>query len=144
MAKVALVRCESYDYGTVLQAVGRGLALIGGPGQFAAPGEKILLKPNLLAADPPEKCTTTHFAVFKAVAEVFQRTGARLSYGDSPGFGSPLGAAKKSGIAGAADDERHAGALTSMCAHDMLGLMSDNWLALRAMRGQWAGKVPHA
>lgn len=47
-------------------------------------------------------------------------------------------------IAVAADDERHAGALTSLCAHTILGLMSDNWPELRAARGQWAGKVPHA
>lgn len=102
MSKVAIIRCESYDYVEVRAAVERGLELIGGALAFVKPGEKILLKPNLLAADPPEKCVTTHPAVFKAVAEVFRNAGVILSYGDSPGFGSPEATARKAGIAAAA------------------------------------------
>lgn len=99
MSKVVLIRCESYDYAEVKAAVQKGIEMLGGPLAFAKPGEKILLKPNLLAADSPEKCTTTHHTVFKAVGEVFQSTGAKLSYGDSSGFGSTEAAAEKSGIA---------------------------------------------
>lgn len=98
MSKVALVRCESYDYDIVLSSIDRGIRLLGGPEAFAKPGEKILLKPNLLAADPPERCSTTNPFVFKAVAEVFKRTGAVISYGDSPAVHSPKSAAKKAGI----------------------------------------------
>ncbi|MCR4434329.1 MAG: DUF362 domain-containing protein [Clostridiales bacterium] len=102
MSKVAVVRCESYEYPQVKSAVERGIHLLGGAGAFAKPGEKILLKPNLLAADSPEKCSTTHPAVFKAVGEVFKSTGAVLSYGDSPAVHTPRYAAKKAGIADAA------------------------------------------
>ena len=102
MSKVAIIRCSSYDYTAVKAAVESGLELIGGASVFVKPGEKILLKPNLLAADPPEKCVTTHPAVFKAVAEVFQRAGAVLHYGDSPGFGNPEATARKAGIAAVA------------------------------------------
>ncbi len=102
MSKVAIIRCESYAPAEVKVAVERGLELIGGPLNFVKPGEKILLKPNLLAADPPEKCVTTHPAVFKAVGEVFQSAGAEIGYGDSPGFGSPEATARKAGIAAAA------------------------------------------
>ena len=84
MSKVVLVRCESYDYKEVLAAVKRGMDLLGGALKFVKKGEKILLKPNFLAAETPEKCVTTHPAVFKAVGEVFQAAGADLSYGDSP------------------------------------------------------------
>ncbi|NJD02485.1 MAG: DUF362 domain-containing protein [Ruminiclostridium sp.] len=104
MTKVALVRCETYGYDMVKAAVERGLDLIGGPGIFARPGEKILLKPNLLVGEPPEKCVTTHPAVFKAVAEVFKNVGAVLSYGDSPGFLGTERAAKISGIKDAAEE----------------------------------------
>ena len=45
-ATVALVRCENYDYDSVSGAVEKGLSLLGGAGQFAASGEKILLKPK--------------------------------------------------------------------------------------------------
>lgn len=104
MSRVALIRCESYDYGSVRKAVEKGLELLGGAGAFVKPGEKILLKPNILSADPPEKCVTTHPSVFKAVGEIFRETGALLTYGDSPGFHSPKAAAKKSGMADAAEE----------------------------------------
>lgn len=104
MSQVALVRCESYQYETVRAAVERGLSLIGGIQSLIRPGEKILLKPNLLTGELPEKCVTTHPAVFKAVGELLLQEGAIISYGDSPGFGSPGGAARKAGIAGAAQE----------------------------------------
>ncbi len=104
MSKVAVIRCTSYDYSEVKKSVERGLNLIGGPLAFVKSGENILLKPNLLTGDPPEKCVTTHPAVFKAVGEIFQGVGANLSYGDSPGFGSPQAAARKAGIAEVAAD----------------------------------------
>lgn len=101
-AKVAVVKCPDYDISRVREAVERGIDLVGGCASLAAPGEKILLKPNLLAADPPEKCVTTHPAVFQAVAAVFQAAGTRLSYGDSPALGSTERAARRAGIMAAA------------------------------------------
>jgi len=89
MSKVAVIRCESYDYAEVLPAVRRGIELVGGAGAFAAPNESILLKPNWLMPLPPERCATTHPLVFKAVAEIFKETGAVLSCGDSSGVTSP-------------------------------------------------------
>ncbi len=103
MSQVAVVSCSSYDYEKVQSAVERGVALLGGAKQFVRPGEKILLKLNWLSADPPEKCVTTHPAVFRAVAQIMQREGAALSYGDSPGFQSPESAAKKTGAAEVAE-----------------------------------------
>ena len=103
MSDVALISCTSYDEVEVLAAVERGVSLLGGADKFVQPGEKILLKLNWLSADPPEKCVTTHPAVFRAVATVFQRAGAQLSYGDSPGFQPPETAAKKTGAAEVAD-----------------------------------------
>ena len=89
MSKVAVIRCEDYRYEHVIAAVQKGISLLGGAGAFADANEKILLKPNWLMAVPPERCVTTHPAVFKAVAETLKATGAELSYGDSPGMGPP-------------------------------------------------------
>ncbi len=97
-SRVALVRCESYDYPEVRRAVERGLALLGGIGRFMKKGQRVLLKPNLLVGDAPEKAVNTHHAVFRAVAEIAGATGALLSYGDSPAVGSTIGAARKCGI----------------------------------------------
>jgi len=98
MSKVVLVRCEDYEYSNVKKAVEKGINLLGGASVFAKPGEKILLKPNWLVADPPEKLTTTHPTIFKAMLEVFESTGAVFSYGDSPAIQNPELAAKKTGF----------------------------------------------
>jgi uncharacterized protein (DUF362 family)/Pyruvate/2-oxoacid:ferredoxin oxidoreductase delta subunit len=99
MSKVALIRCESYDYDEVKQSVKKGISLLGGISLFAKENENILLKPNILIGDPPEKCVTTNPAVFEAVAELFLNAGANITYGDSPALGSSQKAAKKTGLA---------------------------------------------
>jgi len=104
MSKVALIRCESYDYDEVKKAVVRGLELIGGAEKFVKSGQKVLLKPNLLVGELPGKCVNTHHTVFRAVAEIFKETGARLSYGDSPAIGSTASAARKCGIQAIAEE----------------------------------------
>jgi uncharacterized protein (DUF362 family)/NAD-dependent dihydropyrimidine dehydrogenase PreA subunit len=98
-AEVALIACPDYEPGRVLQAVRRGVDLLGGIGLFVGAGEKILLKPNLLVAAGPEKAVTTHPSVFRAVTLLCQQARARVSYGDSPAWGSPAAVAAKSGLA---------------------------------------------
>jgi uncharacterized protein (DUF362 family)/Pyruvate/2-oxoacid:ferredoxin oxidoreductase delta subunit len=87
-SRVALVRCESYDEAAVLSAVKTGLDLLGGLSFFLKPGEKIVLKPNVLLGYHPDKCVTTHPAVMRAVGKMLQGAGASVLYGDSPSFGS--------------------------------------------------------
>jgi uncharacterized protein (DUF362 family)/Pyruvate/2-oxoacid:ferredoxin oxidoreductase delta subunit len=99
---VALVACPDYDDARVLAALRRGVSLLGGIERFAAPGERILLKPNVLIGAPPERHVTTHPAVFQAMGRLLQERNARLRYGDSPGFGAFAAAAAKSGLAAAA------------------------------------------
>jgi len=103
MVPVVLIYCPDYTYTRVKIAIERGLGLLGGPHSFADSGEKILLKPNLVTADPPEKCVTTHPAVFRAVAEVFLDAGVRVNYGDSPAIGNVKAAVRKAGLAEAAE-----------------------------------------
>lgn len=86
-AKVALVACDAYDDDKVYAAVKKGIDLAGGIGQFVKPGEKILLKPNVLIGASPDKCVCTHPAVFRAAGKILQEAGASLTCGDSPGFG---------------------------------------------------------
>jgi uncharacterized protein (DUF362 family)/Pyruvate/2-oxoacid:ferredoxin oxidoreductase delta subunit len=83
----------------VYEAVGRGLALLGGVGRFVHPGEKILLKPNLLIGSAPEAAVTTHPAVLKAVSRYLASVGARLSCGDAPAIERLAGAARRAGLA---------------------------------------------
>lgn len=86
-ATVAIVRCDDYTPETVDAAVRRAIDLIGGIERFVTPEEGILLKPNLLQGQEPEKCVTTHPAVVAAVARLLVEHGCRVVIGDSPGAG---------------------------------------------------------
>lgn len=87
-SKVALVRCCEYADDIVFAAVKRGIDLLGGIGGFARPGEKIVLKPNVLIGSSPETCVTTHPAVFKAAGRLLLEEGVIVTYGDSSVIGS--------------------------------------------------------
>jgi uncharacterized protein (DUF362 family)/NAD-dependent dihydropyrimidine dehydrogenase PreA subunit len=102
---VALIRCESYDPKEVQAALIRGLDLLGGVRVFAKRSEKLLLKPNILSGESPDKNISPHLEVFRAVAKVFAKMGAVLSYGDSPGFGNPKSNAERGGFGTVAEEE---------------------------------------
>ncbi len=103
MSKVVVLRCETYDKEIVYKKIKEGLELLGGLGVFFDASEKILLKPNLLASSEPDKCVTTHPAVFEAVARLMKEGGFNIVYGDSPGFGNPEKVAANSGLKEVAD-----------------------------------------
>jgi uncharacterized protein (DUF362 family)/NAD-dependent dihydropyrimidine dehydrogenase PreA subunit len=103
-SKVALVTCPSYDEDTVFAAVQKGIKLIGGMQEFIKPNEKIVLKPNILVGDSPEKIIGPHPSVFKAVARLVQEVTPTLSYGDSPASGKPANHAQKAGLAAPAQE----------------------------------------
>ena len=96
--KVALIRCEKYDDAQVIHSIKKGMDLLGGTSLFVKPGDKIVLKPNVLIGSDPEKCVTTHPAVLRAVGSVFKEAGAIISYGDSPAFGKCEFSLKRSGL----------------------------------------------
>lgn len=80
---VAVVRCV--DYEQVEGALRRALELVGGMGQYVQAGQRVVLKPNLLRAMPPEAGVTTHPSVVRAVARLVQEVGATPVIADSPG-----------------------------------------------------------
>ena len=103
MAKVALVKCESYSDASA--AAKKAIDLIGGVDSILKKEEKLLLKPNFLAKCPPEKACTTHPEVFRGVAEYLLENGYKnLSFGDSPGHGDTKAIAKESGVGEIADE----------------------------------------
>jgi uncharacterized protein (DUF362 family)/NAD-dependent dihydropyrimidine dehydrogenase PreA subunit len=103
-SKVAVIRCPTYDEQEVLAAVRSGVGLLGGIDSFAAADEQILLKPNVLAGDPPDRCVCTHPAVLKAVGRLFLERGSNVSYGDSPGNGDPRTNLTTAGLTAAAEE----------------------------------------
>jgi len=83
--RVALVRCADYDLARVEAAVRRSLDLLGGMGALVRPGQRVLLKPNLLSAASPETAVTTHPAIVASVARLVCQAGGRPIITDSPG-----------------------------------------------------------
>ncbi|MGM0508785.1 MAG: DUF362 domain-containing protein [Fusobacteriota bacterium] len=86
MSKVALLKCDEYDFKTIYNKIKEGLDIIGGI-DFVQ-GKKVLLKPNLLAPSSPEKAVTTHPVLLKAVIRLIKEAGGTVLVGDSPGIGS--------------------------------------------------------
>jgi uncharacterized protein (DUF362 family) len=96
---VALTRCPSYDPGRVAQAVNRQFELLGGIERFVKPGDRVLLKPNFIAARSPEQdATQTHPAVIIEVARLLKDFGAKPFVGDSPGWGDVQACAQALGL----------------------------------------------
>ncbi len=70
-------------------------------------GKKVLVKPNILCGEPPEKAVTTHPALVKAVVEKLKHEGAVVTVGDNPGvlgYGKSAKAAQTARITEAAGD----------------------------------------
>jgi uncharacterized protein (DUF362 family)/NAD-dependent dihydropyrimidine dehydrogenase PreA subunit len=83
--QVSITRCRTYDLNEVRAAVAASLDQLGGIGKFVGKGQRVLVKPNLLASRAPEAAVTTHPAVVQAVVEQVQKAGGVAVIGDSPG-----------------------------------------------------------
>lgn len=83
-SKVVLKYCPDYT-ADVEQSLRDGLAEWGGMTEFVKPGQKVLLKVNLLMKKRPEEAVTTHPSVVEAVVRLVQEAGGIPIIGDSPG-----------------------------------------------------------
>lgn len=88
MAEVILEKCGSYKPQEVLASVRSVVDKLGGISSVIKPGQKILLKPNVLAGFRIEEAATTHPEIVRAVAKLVKEAGAYPFIGDSPGVGS--------------------------------------------------------
>ena len=73
------------DYAQAEGAIRALVEQMGGMGRFVRPGERIVLKANLLRAAPPESAICTHPAVVEAVAKLVKEAGGTPVICDSPG-----------------------------------------------------------
>ncbi|MEN6517551.1 MAG: DUF362 domain-containing protein [Methanospirillum sp.] len=83
--QVSIARCPDYDPDRVETAFAAVLAPLGGMAAFVKPGDRVLVKPNLLASREPAKAVTTHPAVVRAALRAVQAAGGEPVLGDSPG-----------------------------------------------------------
>lgn len=81
---VSLVRCATYDPLTVDASVRKAVDLLGGISEHVASGERVLIKPNMLAARRPDQAVTTHPEVVRATIRLVKEAGGIPVVGDSP------------------------------------------------------------
>lgn len=97
-SQVAIIRCPDYQEERVHEALSQALELLGGIGHFVRPGQRVLIKPNLLSAKPPDLAVTTHPTVVKAAIQLVREAGGVPLVGDSPAVGSLYRVAERAGI----------------------------------------------
>jgi uncharacterized protein (DUF362 family)/ferredoxin len=83
--QVYIVQCKDYD--EVDDKIPALLDLMGGIGRFAKPGQKIVLKINLLRDARPEEAVCTHPKLVAAIGSLVKNEGADAVIADSPGGG---------------------------------------------------------
>lgn len=84
MDTVSISRCGSYDPHEVASSLDAALSPLGGMAAFVSPGQKVLLKLNLLSRALPERAVTTHPELVRAVIRAARAAGGEVSVGDSP------------------------------------------------------------
>ena len=89
MSTVSIVKCPDYEQAKVNVAVREAIDLLGGIKRYVKPGNRALLKINLLAGTTPEKAVTTHPAVVRATIGQVQAAGATPLVGDCGSFEGP-------------------------------------------------------
>lgn len=105
---VSAAKCNNYDFFRVKKAVRKSLAPLGSIKAFVKPGQKVLLKPNVLGSFEPEDAVTTHPAIVKAVLQIVKEAGAMPFVAESSGIGIDYSTTKalvKSGIKAVAEEE---------------------------------------
>lgn len=101
---VSIQRCDSYAPDVVRDALNNVLDPLGGMRAFVKKGDRVLLKPNLLAPKPPGTAVCTHPQMVRAAAIGVMEAGGEVYLGDSPAVGSLGGVLKKAGIMDVADE----------------------------------------
>ncbi|MFM2062670.1 MAG: hypothetical protein RLZZ507_2340 [Cyanobacteriota bacterium] len=95
---VSLIRAKSYEQEALRESLTTLLEPLGGIAAFVKPGNRVLLKPNLLTGSRPTKECTTRPELVRAVAEMVMEVGGKPFLGDSPAFGSAKGVAIANGL----------------------------------------------
>jgi uncharacterized protein (DUF362 family)/Pyruvate/2-oxoacid:ferredoxin oxidoreductase delta subunit len=98
MHQVVIEKVDSYDPAMVDAGLLRLLQPLGGIEAFVKPGERVLIKPNMLSAKPAAAAVTTHPELLRAVIAQVQKAGGVALVGDSPGFGTVRSVARRSGM----------------------------------------------
>lgn len=85
MSNVVIQECSSYNTELVMSKINQGIDLIGGWDSFVKPGNKVLLKVNLIGPKSSESGAVTHCEFVRAMVRVLKQQQCTVWIGDSSG-----------------------------------------------------------
>ncbi|NLT95928.1 MAG: DUF362 domain-containing protein [Clostridia bacterium] len=85
MAKVVIKECKSYDVNHLISKINSGIELIGGWNKFVRPGNKVLLKVNMIGPKSSDSAAITHCEFVRALVRILKEQGCTVWIGDSSG-----------------------------------------------------------
>lgn len=97
LATVSLLRAHTYELTSLRASLEQLLAPLGGMAAFVKPGDRVLLKPNLLTGARPGKECVTRPEIVHCVAQMVREVGGNPFLGDGPAFGTARGVAQANG-----------------------------------------------
>jgi len=96
-SKVVISQCSSYEVSEITKSIDTLFSAFDANKIFL-PDQRVLIKPNLIAADHPDEASVTHPAVIESLVLKLKSLGLRPVIGDSPAFGPIKGIAKATGL----------------------------------------------
>jgi len=96
-ARVTIRKARDYGQPALSDVIEKLLSDLGGVRTFVKPGDRVLLKPNLLLSALPEQAVVTHPALVEVLASMVLDSGAKPFVGDSPPLGNLPRVLSKSG-----------------------------------------------
>ena len=85
MSKVVVQECKDYDLNNIILKINDGIKRIGGWDLFVRPGDKVLLKVNLIGPKISESAAITHCEFVRAMVRILKQRGCEVWIGDSSG-----------------------------------------------------------
>lgn len=95
---VNISSCPNYEEKTLRHSMDEVLKSFREGGLISGRGQRVLIKPNMLAPSPAAKAVTTHPSFVKVLINLLHEEGAQVYVGDSPGRGSTAEVARACGI----------------------------------------------
>ncbi|WP_425445857.1 DUF362 domain-containing protein [Dethiothermospora halolimnae] len=84
MSKVVINECKEYDLSTLMSKINDGIEKLGGWDSFVHPGDKVLLKVNLIGPKPPESAAVTHCEFVRGMIRILKSQGCEVWIGLKP------------------------------------------------------------
>lgn len=130
-ATVAVERCDGYEVALVHDAVRRAIEAAGGLDDLVRPGDRVLVKPNLVQARHPALAITTHPLIVEAVVDCLAERGAEIVIADQPTYSLARTARHLMADTGIADIAESYGAATALLSEDGYEQVAlEQWLRL--------------